>query len=176
MTTASDRAAFEIIEDALSDRYRILACTRGKGMSGLYEAEDVVLRRKVGSSVSSSMRRRHPRSWRRRRHDFIERPKSRPSFDALFSQNIGDGAPGYGMAEIREGAAKACIPPLRIRLRHPYDELANLGHDPGPSELFLPLAVVPLPRDEPSVPSQKSFRCDDTGDLSEVLERAEATA
>ena len=47
MTTASDRAAFEIIEDALSDRYRILACTRGKGMSGLYEAEDVVLRRKV---------------------------------------------------------------------------------------------------------------------------------
>ena len=58
-----------------------------------------------------------------------------------------------------------CIPPLRIRLRHPYDELANLGHDPGPSELFLPLAVVPLPRNEPSVPSQKSFRCDDTGDF-----------
>ncbi len=34
-----------------------------------------------------------------------------------------------------------------------------------PSELFPPHAVVPLPRDEPSVPSQKSFRCDDTGDF-----------
>ena len=56
MTTASDRAAFEIIEDALSDRYRILACTRGKGMSGLYEAEDVVLRRKVALVHNSRSR------------------------------------------------------------------------------------------------------------------------
>ena len=54
-------------------------------------------------------------------------------------------APGYRMAEIREGAANACIPPPRIRLRHPYDKLANLGHDPGPSGLFPPLAVVPVP-------------------------------
>ena len=46
-----------------------------------------------------------------------------------------------------------------------YDELANLGHDPGPSGLFPPLAVVPLPRNQPSVPSQKGFRCDDTGDF-----------
>ena len=69
------------------------------------------------------------------------------------------------MAEIREGAANACIPPPRIRLRHPYDKLANLGHDPGPSGLFPPLAVVPLPRNQPSVPSQKGFRCDDTGDF-----------
>lgn len=79
MTTASDRAAFEIIEDALSDRYRILACTRGKGMSGLYEAEDVVLRRKVGIKCVFFDASAHPRFWRRRRHDFIERPKSRPS-------------------------------------------------------------------------------------------------
>ena len=56
MTTASDRAAFEIIEDALSDRYRILACTRGKGMSGLYEAEDVVSRRKVALVHNSRSR------------------------------------------------------------------------------------------------------------------------
>ena len=28
----------------------------------------------------------------------------------MFSQNIGAGAPGYDMAEIREGAANACIP------------------------------------------------------------------
>ena len=34
----------------------------------------------------------------------------RRGLDAMFSQNIGDGAPGYGMAEIREGAANACIP------------------------------------------------------------------
>ena len=47
----------------------------------------------------------------------------------------------------------------------PTDELANLGHDPRPSELFPPLAVVPLLRDELSVPSQKSFRCDDSGDF-----------
>ena len=53
----------------------------------------------------------------------------------------------------------------RIRLRHPYDKLANLGHDPGPSGLFPPLAVVPLPRNQPSVPSQQGFRCDDTGDF-----------
>ena len=83
----------------------------------------------------------------------------------MFSQNIGDGAPGYRMAEIREGAANACIPPLRIRLRHPHHELANLNHDPGPSGLFPPLAVVPLPRNEPSMPSQQGFRCDDTGDF-----------
>ena len=83
----------------------------------------------------------------------------------MFSQNIGDGAPGYRMAEIQQGAANSCIPPPRIRLRHPHNELANLGHDPRPSELFPPLAVVPLLRDEPSVPSQKSFRCDDTGDF-----------
>ena len=57
----------------------------------------------------------------------------RRGLDAMFSQNIGDGAPGYDMAEIREGAANACIPRPRIRLRHPYDKLANLGHDPGPS-------------------------------------------
>jgi hypothetical protein len=48
MTTASDRASFEIIEDALSDRYRILAYTGGKGMSSLYEAEEVAVGRKVG--------------------------------------------------------------------------------------------------------------------------------
>ena len=89
----------------------------------------------------------------------------RRGLDAMFSQNIGDGAPGYGMAEIREGAANACIPPLRIRLRHPHHELANLHHDPGPSGLFPPLAVVPLPRNQPSVPSQQGFRCDDTGDF-----------
>ncbi len=35
----------------------------------------------------------------------------RRGLDAMFSQNIGDGAPGYGMAEIREGTANACIPP-----------------------------------------------------------------
>ena len=40
------------------------------------------------------------------------------------------------------------------------DKLANLGHDPGPSGLFSPLAVV-----QPSVPSQQGFRCDDTGDF-----------
>ena len=31
---------------------------------------------------------------------------------AVFPQNICDGAPGYGIAEIREGAANACIPPV----------------------------------------------------------------
>ena len=56
-------------------------------------------------------------------------------------------------------------PPPRIRLSHPYDELANLGHDPGSSGLFPPRAVVPLPRNEPSVPGQQGFRCDDTGNF-----------
>ncbi len=50
-------------------------------------------------------------------------------------------------------------------MRHPHDELANLGHDPGPSELLPPRAAVPLPRNEPSVPSQQGFRCDDAGDF-----------
>ena len=36
----------------------------------------------------------------------------RRRLDAMFSRNIGDGAPGYRMAEIREGAANACIPHL----------------------------------------------------------------
>ena len=57
--------------------------------------------------------------------------------------------------------------PLRIRRRHSHHELANLGHDPGPSKLFPPRAVVPLPRNEPSVPSQQGFRCDDTGDFGQ---------
>ncbi len=47
MSAASVRASFEIIEDALSDRHRILAFTGGKGMSSLYEAEDAILGRKV---------------------------------------------------------------------------------------------------------------------------------
>ena len=69
------------------------------------------------------------------------------------------------MAEIRGGAANSCIPPLRIRLRHPHDKLANLRHDPAPSELFVPRAVVPHPRHEPSVSSQQGCRCDDTGNF-----------
>ncbi len=85
--------------------------------------------------------------------------------DAVFPQNICDRAPGNGIAEIREGAANSCIPPLRIRLRHSHDELGNFGHYPGPSELFPSRAVVPLPRNEPSVPGQEGFRCDDTGDF-----------
>ena len=89
----------------------------------------------------------------------------RPGLDAVFPQNIGDGTPGYGMAQIREGTANTCIPPLRFRLRHPHNKVANLGHDPGPSDLFSPLAVVPLPHNEPSVPSQQGFRCDDSGDF-----------
>ena len=48
MMAATDRASFEIIEDALSDRFRILAYTGGKGSSSLYEAEDVALGRRVG--------------------------------------------------------------------------------------------------------------------------------
>ncbi len=83
----------------------------------------------------------------------------------MFPQNICDGAPGNGMAEIREGAANSCIPPLRIRFRHSHDELANLGHYPAPSELFPPHAVVPLPRNEPSVPGQQGFRGDESGDF-----------
>ena len=61
----------------------------------------------------------------------------RRGLDAMFSQNISDGAPGYGMAEIREGAANACIPPPRIRLRHPYDKLSSLGHDRGRPGCFI---------------------------------------
>ena len=45
-----------------------------------------------------------------------------------------------------------------------YFKRAEFWHR-TPSELFPPLAVVPLPRDEPSVPSQKGFRCDDSGDF-----------
>ena len=45
---ATDRASFEIIEDALSDRFRILAYTGGKGSSSLYEAKDLALGRRVG--------------------------------------------------------------------------------------------------------------------------------
>ena len=48
MIAATDRASFEIIEDALADRFRILAFTGGKGSISLYEAEDVALGRRVG--------------------------------------------------------------------------------------------------------------------------------
>ena len=34
----------------------------------------------------------------------------RCGLDAVFSQNAGDGAPGYRMAEIQQGAANSCIP------------------------------------------------------------------
>ena len=56
-------------------------------------------------------------------------------------------------------------PHLGFDFAIPHNELANLHHDPRPSGLFPPLAVVPLLRDEPSVPSQQGFRCDDTGDF-----------
>ena len=41
----------------------------------------------------------------------------------------------------------------------------DLGDDSRPSEPFPPLAVVPLPYNEPSVPSQQRFRSDDTGNF-----------
>ncbi len=53
------------------------------------------------------------------------------------------------MAEIGEGTANARISPLRIGLRDAHDQLGNLDHHPGSSELFLPRAVVPLPCNEP---------------------------
>ena len=34
----------------------------------------------------------------------------RCGLDAVFSQNAGNGAPGYRMAEIQQGAANSCIP------------------------------------------------------------------
>ena len=43
MMAATDRASFEIIEDALSDRFRILAYIGGKGSSSLYEGEEWLL-------------------------------------------------------------------------------------------------------------------------------------
>ena len=63
--------------------------------------------------------------------------------------------------------SKSVVSRVVSRLKERFEEWQNrnLGHDPRPSELFPPLAVVPLPRNQPSVPSQQGFRCDDTGDF-----------
>ncbi len=47
MTVGTEQASFLVIEDALSDRYRILTRTGGKGLSSQYEAEDRTLGRTV---------------------------------------------------------------------------------------------------------------------------------
>ena len=52
---------------------------------------------------------------------FPRRPLTslRRRLDAMFSQNIGDGAPGYSMAEIQQGAANSCIPVIRKKEDRP---------------------------------------------------------
>ena len=47
MTVGTDQASFLVIEDALSDRYRILTRTGGEGLSSHYQAEDKTLGRIV---------------------------------------------------------------------------------------------------------------------------------
>ena len=62
---------------------------------------------------------------------------------------------------------RECVytPHLGFDFAIPTTSLLISAMTQGPSGLFPPLAVVPLPRNQPSVPSQQGFRCDDTGDF-----------
>ena len=79
-------------------------------------------------------------------------------------QNPLDRVPGDVVAEIRERATDARVPPRWILDRHPHHEVGHLAWRYRPASTSVGAAVV-LPGDQPPVPAENRVRRDDAGDL-----------
>ena len=79
-------------------------------------------------------------------------------------QNPLDRVPGDVVAEIRERATDARVPPRWILDRHPHHEVGRLAWRYRPASTSAGAAVV-LPGNQPPVPAENRVRRDDAGDL-----------
>ena len=79
-------------------------------------------------------------------------------------QNPLDRVPGDVVAEIRERATDARVPPRWILDRHPHHEVGHLARRYRPASTSAGAAVV-LPGNQPPVPAENRVRRDDAGDL-----------
>ena len=85
-------------------------------------------------------------------------------FDPVVVQNPLDRVPGDVVAEIRERATDARVPPRWILDRHPHHEVGHLAWRYRPASTSVGAAVV-LPGNQPPVPAENRVGCDDAGDL-----------
>ena len=79
-------------------------------------------------------------------------------------QNPLDRVPGDVVAEIRERATDARVPPRWILDRHPHYEVGHLAWRYRPASTAAGAAVV-LPGNQPPAPAENRVRRDDAGDL-----------
>ena len=79
-------------------------------------------------------------------------------------QNPLDRVPGDVVAEIRERATDARVPPRWILDRHPHHEVGHLAWRCRPASTSAGAAAV-LPGNQPPVPAENRVRRDDAGDL-----------
>ena len=79
-------------------------------------------------------------------------------------QNPLDRVLGDVVAEIRERATDARVPPRWILDRHPHHEVGHLAWRYRPASTSVGAAVV-LPGNQPPVPAENRVRRDDAGDL-----------
>ena len=85
-------------------------------------------------------------------------------FDPVVVQNPLDRVPGDVVAEIRERATDARVPPRWILDRHPHHEVGHLAWRYWPASTSAGAAVV-LPGNQPPVPAENRVRRDDADDL-----------
>jgi hypothetical protein len=93
---------------------------------------------------------------RRPRHVLIA---LRGRIDAVFSENVGDGAARNLMSQIGHCSLDPCVPPRSILKCHTQNEIDDRLHD-ARSTGASTMAVVPFTCDHFSVPSQEGIRCD----------------
>jgi len=77
--------------------------------------------------------------------------------DAVFMEDTGDGAAPHLMSQIRKRAADARVSPRTIFERHAQNEIDDRVHRAWPAR-SAPLAVVPFPCHQFSVPAQQGVR------------------
>ena len=85
-------------------------------------------------------------------------------FDPVVVHNPLDRVPGDVVAEIRERATDARVPPRWMLDRHPHHEVGHLAWRYRPASTAAGAAVV-LPGNQPPVPAENRVRRDDAGDL-----------
>ena len=85
-------------------------------------------------------------------------------FDPVVVQHPLDRVPGDVVAEIRERATDARVPPRWMLDRHPHHEVGHRAWRYRPASTSVGAAVV-LPGNQPPVPAEHRVRRDDAGDL-----------
>ena len=88
---------------------------------------------------------------------------------AVVFEDVRNRTSGNRMTEIRQRTPNSSVSPLRILFRHAHYEVGNLKHHPWPSRSPPSRTVVPLSRDQLSVPSEDGVRRDDTSHFFEEL-------